>query len=120
MGYDAPPKFEDDFPQLQDVQVEEYESRVPTETDPQNFDRPYTLKATWGLHGGIRRCHNKLCERGGYHLRPKIQEMISGEITTRIFVLRCPGDHGSPKGRRRGPRCPNVLHCRLTLIHKAG
>jgi hypothetical protein len=64
------------------------------------------------------RCSNPRCRRRGYEIDHKIPKMTFCKETHREFVMHCPGDEGSPKGRINGDSCFNVLHVRLTLRYK--
>jgi len=67
---------------------------------------------------GLVPCSNPRCGRGGYEVDDSVYEMVREKSTDKVFVRNCPGDEGSPKGRRRGDRCRNVLHYRLRIKYK--
>jgi hypothetical protein len=69
-------------------------------------------------HGGLIQCSNPLCRRGGYELDLILSEMRRAKETERKGAGPCPGDEGSPKGRRRGRRCGNTIEYTLTVKYK--
>jgi hypothetical protein len=69
-------------------------------------------------HGGLIRCSNPLCRRGGYEIDAVLAEMKRLGETERSGSLSCPGDEGSPKGRRRGDRCRNQIQYTLTVRYR--
>lgn len=109
--------FEKAYPTLQSVTVESYEDgdgvfRAFSDSPNRTFGnpRPWT--------GGLLLCSNPSCRRGGFEVDFDVHDMVREKLVTKEFVKRCPGDEGSPKGRRRGRRCLNTLHCRATLTYK--
>jgi hypothetical protein len=68
---------------------------------------------------GLFRCSNPRCRRGGYEVDDSVYEMVREKSTEKVFERRCPGDEGSPKGRRRGDRCRNALHYPLRIKYKS-
>lgn len=69
-------------------------------------------------HGGLIPCANPLCRRGGYEIDQVLSDMRRLRETERKGVLSCPGDEGSPKGRRIGRRCGNKIEYTLTVKYK--
>ena len=67
---------------------------------------------------GLIPCMNPRCKRGGYEVDASVYEMVREKSREKVFARNCPGDEGSPKGRRRGDRCRNVLHYRLRIKYK--
>jgi len=55
--------------------------------------------------GGLMACCNPTCHRGGYEFDRVIHDMVREHATDRKIELRCLGDEGSPKGRKKGRRC---------------
>jgi hypothetical protein len=108
--------FEKAFPTVESVTIASYEigEGVYSFGDEQRntFGRPQPLEA------GLIRCSNPPCRRGGYEVEHSLQEMVLEKLTEKEFSKVCPGDEGSPKGRRRGNRCMNVLRYRLTVKYK--
>lgn len=105
------------FPQLEEALIEYretgdgvHENRLYV--DPSVFTKPEQINEP------IMRCSNPRCERGGYEIDREIEKMTYSKALYSEFVLQCPGDEGSPKGRRKGAECMNALHVRLTLRYK--
>ena len=110
-----PDYFAEDFPDLADALIEFYESEGPASTGETLYCKPFSLRKIWGRDRGVRLCGNRLCKRGGYNLAQCVRDTIREGTGTKSFVLRCPGDEGSFKGRRMGRRCMNLFHCRITI-----
>jgi hypothetical protein len=68
--------------------------------------------------GGLIECSNPLCRGGGYEIDSILSEMRRLRETERKGSISCPGDEGSPKGRRRGSRCGNKIQYTLTVKYK--
>jgi hypothetical protein len=103
-------KFEEAFPELEDVTVEFVE-------------KDFLLKArsgTWHLHGqgGVMPCGNPSCRRGGYELDRDIREMLRMGVLQKHIELHCRGDEGSPKGRKVGRRCERSIEATVTVRFK--
>lgn len=105
--------FESVFPDLEDAVVEYYETDLGRPS-PSTYNRRHSLK----LLGGLIRCGNSLCHRGGYEVDWDVHDMRREGAAQKEFVKRCPGDEGSPKGRRHGRDCLRSLHYRITLKYK--
>ena len=102
-------RFEQVFPKLDDVIVEYTE-----------FE--HTRELQKGLHsvkadGGLMRCGNDRCYRGGYELDFKIHEMVREGVTEKTFELDCLGAEGTPK-RDRGHNCSRSIKAIVKLILK--
>jgi hypothetical protein len=69
--------------------------------------------------GGLMPCGNTFCRRGGYEFDREIGRMIRDDVREKTVTLRCPGDEGSPKGRRAGRRCERYVEAKITLTYKA-
>lgn len=116
-----PTKFETAFPELEDISIAYREtgkgvSRLLGEpgSPETQLGRTASLRTT----GGLIRCSNPLCSRGGYEVDYDAHDLLRRKLVTKEFTRRCPGDEGSPKGRRPGPKCLNALHFKLTLKYK--
>jgi hypothetical protein len=70
------------------------------------------------LSTGVVPCMNPRCRRGGYEVDESVYEVVREKSTEKVFTRNCPGDEGSPKGRKRGDHCRNVLHYRLRIKYK--
>jgi hypothetical protein len=113
-----PCSFEEAFPELVEALIQYRESGDGIRTfreDPASgtYTNPHQVREP------RMRCSNERCKRGGYDIEREIRNMIYGKVIEREFVLHCEGDEGSPKGRRKGQKCLNLLHVRLKLKYKA-
>lgn len=55
--------------------------------------------------GGVMPCGNPQCRRGGYELDRILHSMTPNKTTELKVHLHCPGDEGTPKGRKKGDPC---------------
>jgi hypothetical protein len=110
--------FEQAFPTVESATIASWEDGDGVFT----FGVDPALRRTFGngipFTGGLEHCRNPRCRRGGYEIDRSLDEMVREGLTEKEFEKRCPGDEGSPKGRRRGDRCRNILHYRLTIKYK--
>lgn len=110
--------FEEAFPTIEIATISYYEVGKGVYT----FDIDESQRRTFGegtpFREGLIPCSNPRCRRGGYEVDDSLYEMLREKSTERVFARNCPGDEGSPKGRRRGDRCRNVLHYRLRIKYK--
>ncbi len=108
--------FEKAFPKLKAVFIESVEIGKGTEF---SIGAPWREKPQYGpkyrLNGGLIRCSNPLCNRGGYQVDFEVSDMCREKLISKEFRGACHGDEGSPKGRRQGRRCLNHLRYRITL-----
>lgn len=116
-----PTTFDEALPNLEDAVVEYYETGKlgPYGFDPlvgprDGYGTPLSVRST----GGLIRCSNPFCRRGGFEIDFDVHDMLSRKLVRKEFVKKCPGDEGSPKGRRIGRTCMNALHYRITLRYK--
>jgi len=74
----------------------------------------------WRLEwdGGLMECGNSSCRRGGYRFDREVHRMVRENLTEQTFRIHCPGDEGSPKGRKRGRRCERYVTGKITLQYK--
>jgi hypothetical protein len=63
-------------------------------------------------------CHNPRCKRGGFELQNRIAGMVAQWRDEQEFSATCPGDDGSPQGRRRGVPCGNRFNVQVRLRYK--
>lgn len=116
-----PTKFETAFPELGGISIAYRETGkgVSGLLGQRGSPRaPLGSKARLRTTGGLIRCSNPMCNRGGYEVDWDVHDMLRRKLVTKEFTRRCPGDEGSPKGRRPGPKCLNTLHFKLTLKYK--
>jgi hypothetical protein len=102
--------FDKVFPQLEDALVPFIEYELASE----KRHGTHSLR-TWG---GLMHCGNSRCRRGGYEVDRVVSEMIRENVTEKEFELRCPGDEGTPKGRKRGQNCYRSIKGKVTLKYK--
>jgi len=68
--------------------------------------------------GGVLRCGNPHCQRGGYEIDQLVRMMMYAHETEREVNLHCRGDEGSPKGRRKGKECLRTVKGTITITYK--
>lgn len=61
------------------------------------------------------RCINPRCERGGFEIDREILNMTLSNANAAEILIHCPGDEGTPKDRKTGDSCENILHLRLRI-----
>jgi len=111
--------FEEAFPTIESATIPEYEvgEGVPT-----FFGVDESRSRTFGegvpFTEGLIPCRNPRCRRGGYEVDDSVYEMVREKSNEKILERKCPGDEGSPKSRRPGRHCGNVLHYRLRIKYK--
>ena len=113
------PSFAKAFPTIEVATISSYEVGESV----YNFDDiDESQRRTFGegmpFRDGLIPCRNPRCRRGGYEVDRRLHETVREKLTEKVFAEHCPGDEGSPKGRRRGDRCRNVLHYRLRIKYK--
>jgi hypothetical protein len=94
----------------QDPLIECFESDACSDGEGYSSARP--------LREALICCDNPRCNRGGYLMEQEIRNMVFARVEHSEFIMHCPGDEGSPKGRRKGNPCDKRLHVRLTLKYK--
>jgi hypothetical protein len=111
--------FEEAFPTIEVATISYYEvgKGVPTFGIDDEAQRN-TFGQGVPFRRGLFHCSNPRCRRGGYEVDASVSEMVREKSAEKEFERRCPGDEGSPKGRKRGDRCRNVLHYRLGIKYK--
>lgn len=99
-------KFEEVFPDLEDVIVKYTEFEMGREK----------RKGTFSMRsrGGQMRCGNDRCFRGGYEFDFIVHDMLRNKETEKEIELRCRGDEGSPK-RYRGRPCLRSIKGIITI-----
>ena len=112
-------KFEEVFPTIEVATISSWEEGEGVhrfgvdESHRRSFGNGVPFKH------GLESCSNPRCRRGGYEIDRSLSEMVRENLTEKEFETYCPGDEGSPKARRPGRRCLNVLHYRLTIKYKS-
>lgn len=108
--------FDRAFPTVESVTIASYEIGEGV----YSFEAPRTsFGSDQPLSGGLIPCSNPDCRRGGYEVDHSLYDMVRENLTEKEFSKVCPGDEGSPKGKRRGKRCMNVLRYRLRVKYKS-
>ena len=102
--------FDKAFPTLKDAAVEY------TEWDGGVKQRSGKFYIRW--QGGLMACSNPRCRRGGYEFDMEIHSMVREKANELKIRLCCPGDEGSPKGRRRGQSCTVSVEATIRLTYK--
>jgi hypothetical protein len=110
--------FEKAFPTIEVATISSYEVGESVHTFGIDESQRRTFGEGLRFREGLIRCSNPRCRRGGYEVDDSVYEMVREKSNEKIFERKCPGDEGSPKGRRPGRRCGNVLHYRLRLKYK--
>ncbi|OLB27930.1 MAG: hypothetical protein AUH05_23225 [Ktedonobacter sp. 13_2_20CM_53_11] len=108
--------FKESFPELHEALIEYYETGEGVDARLYSGPKKYTKPLQ--VNEPLMRCSNPRCERGGYEIDREIRNIMLGQKTKAEFVLYCPGDEGTPKGRKKGDNCDNALHVRLTIKYK--
>lgn len=118
-----PGPFDKAFPTLQDVLIEYCEvgkgesvRYVLGRDDPSGYH--YGPPCSFRSLGGLIRCGNPVCSRGGYEIDFDVHDMVRRKLVEKEFTRRCQGDEGSPKGQRLGRRCLNYLRYKITVQYK--
>jgi hypothetical protein len=103
-------KFAEAFPTLEDAVLEYIEY---------DFGQAQTGKRWHSLRteGGLMRCGNSRCHRGGYEIDREVRRMIRENVAEQHVEISCPGDEGTPK-RKRGDSCDRSIEGTLTLKFK--
>jgi hypothetical protein len=109
-------KFEDAYPDIEDaILVWRETGEGVYNFGPGTGKRKASLKQI----GGLLHCSNPRCRRGGYEIDVNIlMDMTIEKQTEKNGSMRCPGDEGSPKGRRPGRRCLNKIDYTLTVKYR--
>jgi hypothetical protein len=113
--------FEDAYPTVEAADVEYTESGSFPDLRPRwATAREFNSEPRRRYHsirhdGGLIFCSNPRCRRGGYEIDRVLSAMRQAGETIREGSLPCPGDEGSPKGRRLGDKCRNSISYKLTV-----
>jgi hypothetical protein len=107
-------KFEDVFPELDDVKIEYTETGDFDYFSPQGRTGVHSVKR----QGGLIRCSNPFCRQGGYEMDFDIHDMIRDGVSEREGHKQCAGSEGSPKLRKVYRKCFNAIDYKIALIYK--
>jgi hypothetical protein len=98
--------FDDAYPTLEDATIRYTE-----------FD--FGSEETKGIisfrrQGGLLRCGNPRCFRGGYELDWEVNRMIREGVLEKTVTISCSGDEGTPK-QKRGDSCDRSIIATIEL-----
>jgi hypothetical protein len=110
--------FDEVFPTIEIATISSYEIGEGVHTFGIDESRRRAFGEGVPFREGLIPCSNPRCRRGGYEIDASLYDMVREKSTEKVFARNCPGDEGSPKGRKRGDRCRNVLHYRLRIKYK--
>lgn len=116
--------FEDAYPTVEAADVEYIETGrqanlMPRRASPREFNNePRQQYHSIRSGGALILCSNPQCRRGGYEVATILLAMKRTGETVIEGSLSCPGDEGSPKGRRRGERCRNSINYKITVKYR--
>ena len=99
------------YPQVREIRLEVEETGdMPR---PQQCER----HQVFGLHNlpSTIRCGNPRCRQGGFDITQRIYFLVEQHETLDSWEMHCPGQEGSPKGRRKGNPCCNHAKLRAEL-----
>lgn len=110
-------RFSEAFPEIEDLQV-----NIVQDKFGYYFEKDWAQSGIYNLNN-VRpqiACGNPRCRRGGFDLERFLRMMVLSGKTEEAHSERCPGDEGSPKGRRPGPNCMNQFEvtAKITYRHK--
>ncbi len=105
------PDFDKAFPELKDAIINFVESDFGNDPKP----------GVWSLrrNGPRMRCRNPRCQRGDYDFEYEVRLMVLTNVQEKEIYLSCPGDEGSPKGRRKGRECDHRVKGTIKLQYKS-
>jgi hypothetical protein len=112
-------QFEEVFPTIEVATISSYELGEGVYRSGADESHHRSFGNGVPFRHGLEPCSNSRCRRGGYEIDRGLSEMVRENLTEKEFETHCPGDEGSPKGRRPGRHCGNVLHYRLTIKYKS-
>jgi hypothetical protein len=111
--------FEEAFPTIESATISSYEVGGGVHAFGIDKSRRESFGEGVPFVEGLIPCSNAHCRRGGFEVDRSLRSMVGDKLTEKIFASVCPGDEGSPKGRRAGKRCYNVLNYRLRVKYKS-
>ncbi len=104
-------EFDEAFPELEDATIEWTETEMGRKISG-TIER--SVK-----EGGLIRCSNPLCYRGGFEIDSELAYMVRKKQTSKQGHLSCEGDEGSPKGRIKGRSCLHGIEFKITVKYKS-
>ena len=112
-------RFEAAFPTLEDA-IFEYEVYDFGNEQPNPYAQGSSSTRWFRMasNGGLLRCENPRCQRGGYEIDVEVMKMLAEGVIEKGVTLRCPGDEGTPK-RSRGDSCLYSVRGKIKLVPKA-
>ena len=116
-----PSTFEEALSVLEDATIQYYEVGKGTDYEigaPWPKPIPFGSGRSLISIGGLMRCSTPHCNRGGFEIDREVFDMVRDGQVEGEFRSKCPGDEGSPQGRRKGRPCLNALTYRIKLVYK--
>jgi len=113
------PSYQEAYPEVETITIASYEVGEGVYTNPNDGKPRETFGPPSQLTDGLIRCSHPRCNRGAFQIDSDLYKMVSEKSTEMEFSQKCPGDDGSPKGRRPGLSCYNRLRYRLTIKYKS-
>jgi hypothetical protein len=98
--------FEEAYPTLEDAII------YYTEFDFGNEETKCIISLR--RQGGLLRCGNSRCFRGGYELDREVNHMLREGMLEKTVELNCPGDEGTAK-KIRGDSCDRSIEATIKL-----
>ena len=110
-------QFIEAFPDIKSIELKTKEKvrRYIFSPDFKEYERTYDLS---NMPGEYLNCGSYDCKRGGYHIGSVIRTAYRNKDDNSSGVLKCPGDNGTPKGRRKGDPCGNSISYGLAIKYK--
>lgn len=114
-----PQKFEDAFPEIEDIDIAYKESGYGVgKVFPTDTEKPtYHVRGKKYI-GEYIRCSNPRCVHGGFSIGDKIREMVRNKQTVLECYVGCCGNESSPKGRIFYKSCYNSIEATITIVYK--
>lgn len=104
-------EFDETFPELEDATIEWTETEMGRKI---SGTMQRSIK-----EGGLIRCTNPFCYRGGFEIDLELAYMVSKKQTSKQGRLSCEGDEGSPKGRIKGRSCLHGIEFKIIAKYKS-
>lgn len=104
-------KFDEVFPQIEDVEVTVQESGYGIIGDGVQIHKKNHF-------GEFIDCSNPCCYNGGFSIGSIIRDMVKNKKVELSTFLKCKGYKGSPKGRKRYGDCVNTFTISVKIKYK--